>query len=292
MIWLTNVDEFVKQKEWYYEKFLMFYRNRVEEFYAKEYEDYPEAFPFMGPTKSITIFRDYDIISFILNSDSDSDEHISKIDGMDSVEEHDKIRSLPDHIKEKRLLDIAGIEEYVKKDFFWYGESDEPVPSYSEDVALYQGNSCADNHFNLINEKQKNDQINQFNKSVVLKRINDAQFLYELDEALGAYHAKLYLASTVTAAVALETLLKIAIVSELGVEKIPRDNKLKHTLHYATTLRNSQLIDERLFHRIQSMNELRRSGAHSKTGEIQKWDAEQMLSGINNVVMALFQERN
>lgn len=285
MIWLKNVEEFVENKEWYYRMFLKFYRSRVEEFYAEEYAEHPETFPFMKSTKSITVFRDYGMITFLLNAESNTDEHYSKIDGMNSYEEYEEISRLPSYIKEKRLLEIAGIDGYIEKDLSYYGESDHPVPEYREDVALYQGNTYADKHYEITNKYKEKKQIDI---SIALEKYNDPQFRYELEEAAKAYSLDLYLASTVTAAVALETLLKSIIVNKLGVKFIPVNNKFRHTLQYAKILQENHLIEERLFHRIQSMNELRRSGAHSKSGEMKKWDAEQFLSGINEVVTALF----
>ena len=74
----------------------------------------------------------------------------------------------------------------------------------------------------------------------------------------------------------------------LGPQYLPTEDRKKHTLNYAQILLENQIIDERLNHRIRALNELRRSGAHSKSGTIKKWDAEQVISGIRIIGDSLY----
>lgn len=289
MIWLKNVEEYIEYKKWFYREFLDAYRNRVNEFYKDQYIDNPNQFPFMEPTSVITIFRDYDMVNFLFPSPSAKDEYDYKIDEFNSWDEYKEIHDLPEHIKEQRLLDIAGISDYTSKDLSWYGESDDPHPNYDNSIPKYQGNSCADKHYKSMDTVKSKDnglvQKDQFEEDSLIKKVNNEEFQYELNESIQAYNAGLYLASTAVSAVTIETLLKITFTSHYGEEALPRRY---YILNLADKLHDGKIIDNRLYHRIKSFNELRRGASHSKTGEMSDWDASQGIALIKEIVELLF----
>lgn len=298
MIWLKNVEEFFDYMEWYYEKFLEAYRTRVEKFYSKEYNETPDAFSLMKPILTTSIYRDYNIHSFLSYSDTDKDEFEHFVDGFDSYEEYKEIDNLPDHIKLKRLLEIAKITNYIEHQLSYYGESDNPKPSYYEGAPIYQGNQLADRHFEKISTSTKNelsskhqndlntlDSLPDFILEEILQKVNNDDFSYELSEAIKAYKADLFLASTVTIAVSIETLLKIYIINTLGEKVLPR---VYYILNLTEILETNKKIDSRLSHRIKAFNEIRRGVAHSKSGKVEKWDAEQGLTLVKLLVESLF----
>lgn len=290
MIWLKNVEDFIKYKEWSFKESLKAYRERVINYYQDEFNENNNNFPFMSPVKAVAIFRDYEIIIYYIHSTNKKDEFFYQIDEFENYEEYKKNENMPEHIKQARLLKIADIDNYIEKSISWYGESSDPVPNYDLEATQSRGRSLADKHFR--NLEQIGLTLPSLNIKKYLSSIDNEHFKYELKEAIKAFDNKLYLASTVTAAVSLETLLRTTIVSTLGEKQLPQNNRDKHTLNYATILLDNGIITERMNHRIRALNELRRASAHSKTGIITEWDAEQYLTGIFELVSFFFSERN
>lgn len=290
MVWCPKqIDEFIEYKKWFYKEFLKAYRNRVNEFYMNSYTENPDNFPFMGSTSVVTIFRNYEMVSFLSRSDFGNDNHVIKMDILDSQEEYEKIRGLPEQIQEKRVLKLAGVNEYNERILWRYGESDDPKPNYALNIPRYQGNMYADKHdrfkSNVVIQKENNTLYHEFDIVPLIAKVNNEDFQYELIESVKAYNAGLYFASTVVSAVTIETILKIYYVSHFGESSLP---KKYYILNLAEKLNNENKLNDRLHHRIKSFNELRRGVAHSKTGKVSKWDAEQGLSLIKIIVESLF----
>lgn len=269
----------------YFHDFLQAYRDRVNNFYFEEYAKNPEAFPFMKPTLVVNIFRNAEIISFLTLSNTAKDEIRQFEDFFESDEDYDYVEHLPKHIQEKRLLKIAGLDTYIEKHIDWYSEVGDVPPHFNSKVPKYQGSQLADKHYNSFLATEKEKKLDLFDAEAVITKVNNEEFQYELEEAIRAYNFGLYLACTATAAVSIETLLKIIVTSRLGENFLP---KKMYIISLAEVLKNENIMDDRFFHRIKSFNELRRGAAHSKSGKVDKWDAEQALLLVKLIVETFF----
>lgn len=283
MMWrVRRLEEFKRYQEFYFKEFVQAYRNRVIEFYREQYEKYPDAFPLMKPVLWISIFRNFEIITFITSASSD--EFMDFEDFFDTREEYDKVKDLPEHIQDQRLLDLVGIKSYIEKITSWYGESEDPEPSFHSRPPIYQGSQLADSHFSKLMQTKHYD---HFDINQILVKVNDENFQYELEEAVKAYNADLFLASSITSAVAIENLLKMKIIKEFGEKALPAP-KDRYIINFANILASHGLMTERLYQRIRSANELRRGAGHSKSGKLTSEDAEYMLSVVKSIVEELF----
>ncbi|GEA17538.1 HEPN domain-containing protein [Moorella sp. E306M] len=279
------LDQYKEYMFLYFTDFLQAYRDRVNSYYSEVYAENPEAFPFMKPTLVATIFRNMEIISFLDLSKTAKDEIGLFEDFLESQEEYDRVNHLPQHIQEDRLLKIAGLDSYIERDISWYVLGDDAPPHYDPRTPKYQGSQLADRHYYSFLKKEKKKKLDLYDAEAVIAKVNNDEFKYELEEAIKAYNYGLYLACTATAAVSIETLLKIIVVSRLGENFLP---KQIYIISLAEVLKNENIMDDRFFHRLKSFNELRRSAAHSKSGKLDQWDAEQALSLVKLIVETFF----
>lgn len=295
MVWvIKHIDEYIPSYEEYYKIFLTSYRERVKQYYNEDYEKNPDYFSLMTNVRITILFRTGEFYAFFTKSTSDKDEYITFKSFFANDEEEDEYRNLPPHIKKQKfneLLRELKIDNYFESETHWYGMEDDPHPYWDNDVPQRRGRANADSHYqenkvrqaNMISESTHNNNI--FDIQSIVKKVNDDDFQYEYEEAVKAYDKGLYLASSVTAAVALETALKLAFTRALSEEKLPR---VYYILTLADGLKEAGLIDDRLHHRIKSVNELRRGVAHSKTGRVNEWDANQVIGAVKVIVDSLF----
>lgn len=283
----------------FFDSYLKGYRDRVQAYYSDENIE-SEAFKFMEPVMTTLLVFASEI--YFIFSKADKDE-LSIIVATD--EQNNKLIELaraPIHKKEEYILKIIlGINDIIElitlRDIgldasIWFNSiNHKNLPKQS----CYWGEKKADRDFDLLQFEKafikatvSSSSFPLFELDSIFSKVTNEQFKYELEEAVRAYNSGLFLASTITAAVSLETLLKLAVICKLGEDYLPKKDNQKYTLNYSQILLDNNKIDERLNHRIRSINELRRGGAHSKTGVIEQWDAEQVISGIKIIVEAIF----
>ncbi|KMY49196.1 hypothetical protein [Peribacillus loiseleuriae] len=297
---LEIADESFRIAEKYYKLYFKAYRERVEKFYKSISEEEPDFFPFINPIEVIIIYQNYNYYIFFSNSKSNEDTVRYITDFIQDTDEYAKIKDMPEHIQDKRLLEKAKIGKYIENDKGNYGMNfPKPDINFHIPYSEQSGREKCDEHYHNYEFSKAFKEANMpssdfplFEMDLIYSLVNNEQFKYELEESVKAYNSELFLASIVTAAVSLETLLKISIINKLGEDYLPKEDRKKYTLNYAQILLNQNVIDERLNHRIRAINELRRGGAHSKTGKIEQWDAEQIISGIRIIVEFIFNVRN
>lgn len=281
----SYLNEHISSYKTYYEEFFNSYRKRVHEYYEEEFKSNPKDFPFMNGVKVTIIFREGDILVYFEESISGQDEYVPVISLFKTIEEEESYRDLPEHLKEKKLKEIiklAGVKDYIDHKKHWYAMEDDPKPKWDDDVPIIRGKGTADSHYRSSEFIGIKD---TFNAEYIINKVNSIDFKYEFEEAIIAYNSGLFLASSVTAAVALETALKIAFIHNFSEDELP---KQYYILSLAEKLKVAGKIPERLYHRIRSVNELRRGAAHSKSGRVDKWDAEQVIGSVKIIVEALF----
>lgn len=303
MVLYTSVEDRIKGANLFYEDYLKGYRERVENYYSIE-NSKSKCFKLVDPVLITMVFFKKE--TYVIFSSSDSDKLVT----ITATEEQNtkliELTRAPGHKLEEYILSLTLIKSNIiglnnLRDIsgdapIWFNNLNHlnlPKQSY------HWGEKKADWDYNLYQFEnsfkraiEPSSTFPLFDLESIFNKVNNNQFKYELEEAVKAYNAGLFLASTITAAVSLETLLKSSVISKLGEEYLPKKDNQKYTLNYAQILLENKQIDERLNHRIRSINELRRGGAHSKTGEIEQWDAEQVISGIKIIVESIFKETN
>ncbi len=299
-----SVEDRVLGSELFFHKYLEGYRNRVSQYYLEKYEKHPSSFKLMGGTGLIVVHLLSDSFFFFFRSEAE-DYVKSVVASEDQNEKYNSMIGAPDHIRLECLSEIGQIDSgsiLSEKKLSNIGSN---AWTYFRNInhvnlpnASYTwGGEAADleylfHNFNqsLIAHKAPKADFHLFDISQIVSKVNDEDFQYEYEEAIKAYNAGLYLPSTITTAVAIETLLKNVIIQRLGERKLPRESREKYILNYANILLREGVISERLNHRIRATNELRRSAGHSKSGKVEQWDAEQAISCVKVIVDELFTE--
>ncbi|QXE19498.1 HEPN domain-containing protein [Clostridium sp. 001] len=291
----SKIQEILPMRKIHLTEFLKGYRDRTKQYYETEHNDSPDIFRFMDPVLVISVYINSDIYSIVLRSTS-KDTFDNKFFYLNS-DELENFYNNPSHIREQELLKKAEKDdcltifknsineiyynplnlEFCKEKSYDDGcnEADDDYNTYKTTRLL---KSAVESYKDILD-------FNILNLSYINKKVKDDEFKYEIEESAKAYKAELFLASSLTAQVSIETLLKVAIIKHLGKDKVPN-----HLYIYGLgkLLNDNGKIDDRLFKRIQAINDLRHGSAHSNTGTIEKWDAEQTLSLVRILVDALF----
>lgn len=279
-------------------EYLKGYRSRVNKYYEKEYKEKPNCFNLMNSI-SITSLYVNDCIYDVISISGSNIDNFSSLCMFLEDSELNQLNTLPSHLKNTKILELVNIHENSCIDITMDYLSS--VYYHDANINVYKEKSYADgikkadidyNSFELATSL--NEGFNSFKDlsnfavldlDFIFSKVNDAEFKYELEESAKAYNAELYLASASTAEIAIETLLRIIIVKKMGKYKLPNET---YILTSAKTLFNNRIIDERLFNRIKSINNLRHGIAHSATGEADKWDCEQILGLIKILIDTFF----
>ncbi|UZQ49800.1 hypothetical protein [Clostridium kluyveri] len=292
----NKIEEVLPRRQIHLTEFLRGYRDRVKKYYQHEYNDAPDIFTFMERISIFSIYINYNIYDIILHSNSSKDEFNDKYFYLNE-DELANFYGNPRHIIEQELLKKIGQDDCLEilEDSIgniWYS----PLNiEYCKTKSYSNGVDRADSdhidymragYLKSVVESYKNiSDFNVLDLDYINKKVQDDEFKYEIEESAKAYKAELFLASSLTAQVSIETLLKLAVIKYLGKTKLPN-----HLYIYGLgkLLNDNGKIDDRLFKRIQAINDLRHGIAHSNTGEIQKWDADQTLGLVKILVDTLF----
>lgn len=299
---MSSVSDRTAGMEKCYEDILKGYRDRVSSYYAEEYESNPNRFPVMKPTLLITVLFKNDTYFVFASSETDSlsvvqateeqNSNLSSLRGSPKDEDEDFIKDISNVRKENIFRLILHHDLGQLPDIYFRNVAEKQNFNTLCEEARQWGRAVADKDYNTHKLEMAFKEVMspstdylKFDINVLFAKVNDNDFKYELEEAIKAYNSNLYLAATTTAAVAIETLLKRVIITKLGDKKVPQD---QYILSFAKTLQNENVITDRQFHRIRAANELRRGSAHSKSGSLTQWDADQVISCAKILVDELF----
>lgn len=292
----SRIQTAIKSIEILSKEFLNEYRNRVNEYYNDIYKFHKDCFPFMYNVKITSVCFNNKLYNIIARSDTNSDVFCAKYKYL-SNDEFLKFENSPTRVQDKELLYFIGEKAYISiingilPDNCIY-----PTDlSYCKYLIKKEASYEADRDYNSIQlsnsleklSKSYNDlsNFNVLNLDTIFVNVNDDEFKYELEESAKAYNAELYLAAATTAEISIETLLRIIIIKKMGKFKLPKES---YILTSAKLLSKNSIIDQRLFNRIESINNLRHGIAHSSTGEAEKWDCEQIFGLIKILVETFY----
>lgn len=296
----SSIEMTQKSRELYYTRYLESYRSRVNEFYANEYKESPDGFDFMSSINITFLYTNIGVFNIICTSNKNTDS-FSYISVWLDDSQVNKLKTIPDHLKNSEIIKLTNRK--VNSDYLIKIEPDlldsltyKPQNiKYTNSKAYEDGLKSADDSYHTYTLAQlfkksvtQYKELSNFivlNLDLIFSKVKDNEFKYELEESVKAYQAELYLASATTAEISIETLLRIIIVKKLGKYKLPKES---YILKSAQLLLQTSIIDKRLFNRIESINNLRHGIAHSATGEVEKWDCEQIFGLIKILVDTFF----
>ncbi|UKS54908.1 hypothetical protein [Exiguobacterium acetylicum] len=119
----------------------------------------------------------------------------------------------------------------------------------------------------------------------VIEKVADEDFEYQLNEAIAAYDNSLYLASTATLGVSLETLC-IKILKNNNVKLKDSDSTVIKVL--ANTLKQNALINRKEHQRICVAYDIRNLASHSSRGQMIQADCNYLISVIHDLALSHF----
>ncbi|PAD33792.1 hypothetical protein, partial [Terribacillus saccharophilus] len=119
----------------------------------------------------------------------------------------------------------------------------------------------------------------------MIKKVNDEDFEYQLNEAIAAYDHSLYMASTACLGVSLETLCKI-LLEKNGKVISEYDSTILSKL--ADRLYRDNIISKRFKSRLDICYKLRNLSAHTSPGVVIREDCHTIISTINEFVNTYF----
>ncbi|ACB60732.1 hypothetical protein Exig_1255 [Exiguobacterium sibiricum 255-15] len=119
----------------------------------------------------------------------------------------------------------------------------------------------------------------------IIHRVNDEDFEYQLNEAIAAYDNSLYLASSATLGVTIETLC-IKLLKNNGVKMKDSESTVIKVL--ADKLKENALINRKEHQRICVAYDIRNLAAHSSRGQMIQADCNYLISVIHDLGMNKF----
>lgn len=297
----VSIEERVKGTELFFGEYLRGYRERVNKFYKEEYTNHPSYFPLMNPVmmKALHLQNQDSIFLFVKSS---NDQLESVVASEEQMEKYTGLSEVPKLKQDDYIVSLLGFtkKDVSKKKYiselgrFSLNFFDQINHHLIPEESFKWGQKEADWDFNAyqLDEAIKNlskpsTNYSLFDIDSVINKVIDEQFRYEFEETIKAYNAELYLASTITAGVTIESLLKNIIIDRLGKQSLPQA-KNSYILNYTDILVNKGVMSERLQSRIKSANTLRNSSGHSKSGKMEAADAEYLISVIKSIVDELF----
>jgi len=151
---------------------------------------------------------------------------------------------------------------------------------------IYSGNSYANQNYLEIlenknsriidNSKPKFNPFSFLDFDGIIKKVNDSDFSYQMEEAKICYENQLYLAATCTFSVCLETVLML-IIDKHGL-KIDDNSTMLNKI--GDTLRNKNIISKRANNRLLVTYSVRNSTSHTNKNKVILNDCEWILKTI------------
>lgn len=294
----TNSNEIANT---YLNSFLKGYRNVVNNRFVYQYENTPEAFPFMK--------KDNYILSVILLNDSFFEYPkvivISNQNNMDfeydySDENKEELsRDFINYIRrsEEYVLDTLNIIDKTNNLYFiekLYGKGSYPfdkIKEYKIENFENAGRKRAEYDYGNFIESSQTRMKNKDHKEVspfnhldlenMKTLVQDDTFSYQINQGLEAYKRELYLPAAATFAVAIETFLI----------KLKKANNIKHKDSDSTMynqlledLKQGGKVNYRTKKRVEVAYSMRNIINHSQIGAVAKADCDFLLNTLKDIV--------
>lgn len=292
------IEERIEGTGIFFPNFLKGYRDRINQYYADFYSEYPEYFPLMDPIQLYALHFKYDTIFLLCQNEQDSVTNIQANET--DNENYVKLDTAPVHIQKQYFFNVAKVaidHVYKVRELNKLGGlcalGFHAVNHKSLDGTAYHlGAEEADFDYQgltldkSIEEKFKpSSNYHSFEIEPLIQKVDSESFRYEFEESIKAYNSELYLAAAAVAGIALENLLKLLIVRRLGRAMLPKNQFIKDL---NLVLANNKIIDNRLYHRIQSYTPIRNSSSHTNDGKAKKEDAEHAYNIIKELIDLCF----
>lgn len=275
-------------------KLLETYRAYIGEHYQTDYESDPDFFLLMKPQYTVFLYQNREIELYCYPADSDSIKH--QVHQFNTLGESRGFNRLPPYKQKEKINDLLGREDKpIERITFKYGFM-APAIVLNEDYTtedpedlINMGEIKGPDYAKLHGEnarRYRKERFNLFGLEEIIHKVGSISFEYELGEAIAAYKNKLYLAAASVSGMALENVLKLAIVKHLGDDAIPE--KMYINNYTVTLLKAGILNDERLGHRLKGFSAIRNWSSHTKTGTAWEKDAEDCFTLIKRLILLLF----
>lgn len=290
----VDPEPFTETMPEFWKNFIDTYRSYITECYSDEYGEGANSFPFMKPVHWVVIFRNNEIENHIFANEEDRFEQ--KNLQFATLGESKKFRRLPLHVQQGKIDDLIGRDDkplsIIRVKYGFTADSIDGDPDYvtknPEDMGEMgeiKGREYAEDHGEKA-RKETEERFNLFSIEEIIPLVNDEHFDYEMSEAISCYKYGLYLASANVIGVALENILRKAIIEHLNEGKLPRQLYAKD---YMSVLVREGLMTDRRRANILKYNGIRNGSAHTKSGEVLAKDAEEGFDIIKYLANKYFQ---
>jgi len=269
-----NVPNMEKVIENYLSQMINSYKNRIQTYYVSDFNNNPNKYILSKNIDFLILYLNSKIRILGFEGTQNTYKHVNCIivDG----EKYDEIYYAPPHIKKDYYRTLIPTfyqnNVVIYDDIIYYPMDDyDVIPNCQQSSAEYKGNNLADEHF------QNN---NSFLQSEI-KIVNNPEFEYQINEASKCYNNSLFFACNLCLEVATETMLL-----ELIKRKLPKQQiKDTYILSLANILKINNIIDQKMFTRISSINYMRRATAHTTTGKTLKTDCDSILALLKQLAL-------
>ncbi|PAD21648.1 hypothetical protein CHH64_07420 [Terribacillus saccharophilus] len=295
------------------EKLHDFYKTNVDKLFANAFKTSPEAFRFYN-LKDVklnivqfdkSLFPRNNILMYIIQKKDSNLE----IEYNDLTAEEYYVDFADHHTSEfkEAVLDNEGIID--KRDIIFVEELSYLENRWNEDNEVFKAHIDIHNDLyftqmqRLASQEAReyqthiNQSANYYARNAykyaysaldlgpVIEKVNDADFEYQLDEAIAAYDHSLYMASTACLGVSLETLCKI-LLEKNG--KAINDNEPTMLSKLADRLYRGNIISKRFKARLDVCYKLRNLSSHTSPGMVIKEDCHTIIGTIHEIVNTYF----
>lgn len=274
----------------FYKAYLEGYRNRVLKVYLDE-SSKGDSFKYMKPVHFNVLLRDKDTHLIISKSEEDLLSFID-VNEMDR-EKFNQLASGSVKLRREFIKSVTKLDDYLDELHF----NDlgrlagltfaQPNQLHLAESSKEWGAAMADWHYNqhLLTEALEKIVSPSINLTVVntdeiLERVNDLSFQYEFGESAKAYNAGLYLAAASTGGLALENILRLIIVKELGIDELPGETYIRTSLN---KLNKKEVLPGRLHGAVDSLKNVRNSNSHTNIDPVKKTTVDHLFATIEDL---------
>lgn len=284
----------------YLDGFIKGYRYVVSNRYSYQYNNTPEAFPFMEEDeyKSSLVLLNEDffeypeVIIFTNDPSIENTYDLRKQDKSILSKNFTQFINEPETYVEKYcdILDTNNYIYFIDVYHFYEMQSDK-VKDYQIEEFYKSGKRFARNHFDRFMKNSKEQMIdkthekvqpfNHLNLDELKNIVNDTTFSYQINQGIEAYKRELYLPAAATFAVAIESFLI----------QLKRANNIKHKDSDPTmydklldNLKQKKKLNYRTKRRIEVAYNMRNIVSHTQAGAVAKNDCDFLLNTLKDVI--------
>lgn len=272
-----------------WKNFIDTYRAYVDDYYAEQYSEFPDLFPFKQPLKWIFVYKNQEFEAHIFLSESDSCEYAYF--QFVTLGESRTFSRLPPYLQKEREKEIIGRSDnplaIIKYKYGFPAPALTYDPNYvtenPDDLAKMgetDGRAFAKRHGERA-RGLKDQQFNIYGLEELVPQVDSASFEYELGESIAAYKAGLYLAAGATAGIALENLLRIIIEKKAGQKALPIEPYIWKSAKY---IRENRLVPGRLANEASSFDGIRNSNSHTNEDPVREKSLEALYLLIKDLI--------